>query len=176
MIHLPSIPKISEESVFSILTSLYNKEGEKHISNEQSLILSDIVFNKTNEKVLSINNRYFIYEIIGILITKGYEITKIFLEEDWIAKYNNNNNNNNYNYDDIRKFMLMQGPTMEKARNKFNTDLDIYRNTIEVSVGSHKCKRCGSTNTMSLPVQNRGGDEATAFKVSCVDCKNKWTA
>ena len=176
MIHLPSLPKVSEESVFSVLTNLSNKSGNKLVTNEQALILADIVFPGTDEKVLTINNRYFLFEIVGTIMDKDYETTKIFLEHDWINTYKDDHNDNDeISYDEVRKFMLMQGPTMLKARNKFNTDLDIYRNTIEITVGSHKCKRCGSTNTMSLPVQNRAADEATAFKVTCVDCKNKWT-
>ena len=163
----PLIPELEEESVQSILTSLTRDENTALVTKEEAVILSSLTFSNGSE-ILTLEDRYFLYEMINLLYATGYDSTLNFLSVDWMEIFGPVEN--------IRTKILFRSPLLDAAREKFDIDLDIYRNTIEVAKGAVDCKNCGSDETISVEKQTRGGDEMTSVKVTCLQCNHKWQA
>ena len=155
---LPSLSK-KVKDVSSILVSLGG------ISKSEADTLTELKFSD-GEKILSLEEVWFIYEMVWVLKQVGYEKTLNFLSVNWekvLGKMN------------IRKKMLFENPLMEKTKEKFALDMEIYRNKVDVEKGE-PCKRCRSENTIAVSVQNRSSDEAETIKIRCLSCNFRWTA
>lgn len=155
---LPSLSK-KVKDVSSILTKLGG------ISKSEADTLTALKFSD-GEKVLSLEEIWFIYEVIWMLKEVGYEKVYNFLSVNWekvLGKMN------------IRKKMLFENPLMEKTKEKFALDMEIYRNKVDVEKGE-PCKRCRSENTISIEKQVARADEAATIKIRCLSCGFRWTA
>lgn len=153
---LPSLSK--KESIESVLKSLKLTDGE--VKSLKELKFSN------GEPILTLEDRNFIYEIVWLIKEKGYDVAYNFLSADWekvLGSYN------------IRKKMLFENPLLEKAKDKFYLDMNIYKTRVEVEAGE-KCRKCGSTETISIEKQCRSADEAATIKITCINCKFRWTA
>ena len=160
---MKSIPKLN--NINKTLTSLKKEDGSALVTSEQADNLLSVKFTN-GENILTLEDRNFLYEIVWLLNEKGYDITYNFLSTDWekiLGSYN------------IRKKMLFENPLLERAREKFNTDLNIYKTKVEVSAGE-KCRKCGSTETVSISKQTKSCDEQVSIKLVCINCKFRWSA
>ena len=166
---LPPLPPISTKAVKGIsdvLTSLNTENGDSLVSKEESKNLASLRF-KNGEIILSLEERWFVYEIIWLLSEKGYEQTYNFLSNDWEKALGSMN---------IRKKMLFENPLMDPQKEKFAVDMEIYRNKTEVVVGGESCRRCKSGSTISVEKQMKSCDELVSIKVTCLACGYKWSA
>lgn len=168
----PPIPELNDlETVTDILTGLKRLDGSDLVTKDQAIILSNLTFND-GEEILTLDDEYFLYEVVNMLFVVGYEATLEYLSTDWEKAFGGDVSDKN----SIRKRMLFYSPLLKEARDKFDIDLDIYRNTIEVGKGVVSCKRCGSDETISLEKQTRSADEPTTIRVTCLQCDYKWRA
>jgi DNA-directed RNA polymerase subunit M/transcription elongation factor TFIIS len=168
---LPSLPPISGKdlkSIIDVLSSIKNPNDKKKklLTNSEINSLANLRF-QDGEQILSLQYRWFVYEIIWILSKKGFDITYNFLNMNWEKILGNAN---------IRKKILFENPLMEKSREKFLVDMEIYRNKNEVVEGGEACKKCLSTSTISVEKQMRSADEPVTIRVTCLECGYKWTA
>ena len=165
---LPPVPTISKKAlktVSGVLSALKNGDGSPMLTKEKVNNLTNLKL-EDGEKLLDMSEKWFIYEVVWILSKVGYEKTYNFLSADWEKVLGRHN---------IRKKMLFENPLMEKTKEKFALDMEIYRTKSDVKVGE-KCKKCGSDSTMSVELQVRSSDEAMTIKIICLQCKFRWTA
>jgi len=159
---MKSIPKLND--INKTLTSLKKEDGTNLVTKEQSNELLSLKFSD-GEPILTLEDRNFLYETVWLLNENGYDITYNFLSAGWekvLGSYN------------IRKKMLFENPLLEKAKDKFNTDLNIYKTKVTVESGE-KCRKCGSVETISLTKYLRSADEPPIIKINCLSCKARWS-
>lgn len=150
-----------------MLPSLKKSDGSPLVNYNQAVALAGIKF-PDGEPVLSLTDRYFVYEVVNMLNNVDYEVVYNFLSADWTKVFGN--------IHDIRKRMLFENPLLESARDKFQMDMEIFGNRLDVSIGAIDCRRCGSKETISKEIQNRGADEITSVYCTCLQCNHKWRA
>ncbi len=167
MSKLIPIPKIKTDDLNSILSSLTNSEGSKLLSPNQVNDLMSLQFSD-GELMLTLEDRYFVYEVVNMVNSLGYEPTYNFLSVDWIAVFGP--------VYDIRDKIILVNPLLEQAKMKQLMDLEVLTGQIEVSKGAVDCRRCGSEETISVSKQVRSADEGMTIKVTCLQCRYKWTA
>ncbi len=148
----------TSKGIVSALTAL-------KINKDEANSLAALKFNNGEHK-LTLEDRNFVYEMAWLLNSVGFEKTFNFLSTDWEKVLGSHN---------IRKRMLFENPLMDKTRDKFILDMDIFKNVVEVEAGE-KCRKCGSEETMSVVMQTRSCDELAQLKFTCLQCKYKWNA
>lgn len=67
-------------------------------------------------------------------------------------------------------------PAMQKHIDQFEDDLYVRNIKIEMTIVDAKCGRCKHDKAYYIPVQTRGGDEATSIFFKCVKCTHLWRA
>jgi DNA-directed RNA polymerase subunit M/transcription elongation factor TFIIS len=158
-------PTLVPISLENMLLSL--KKGETPVLNrDQAASLLSLKFSN-DEPVLTMEDRGFVYEIVNLLMTVGYEDTYNFLKMNWEEKFGLSPN--------TRNMIIFENPLFETLKIKFINDTNFYKNKIEVSAGE-KCKKCGSIETISAERQCRSGDEAVSIRVTCLQCTHHWMA
>lgn len=145
--------------------SLIKKGGKSILSNDEIKELSSLKF-RDGEYRLTLEDRNFVYEIVWLLKEVGFEKTYNFLSADWEKVLGSNN---------IRKRMLFENPLLERARDKFILDMDIFKTQVQVEAGE-KCRKCGSEETISVVSYIRSLDEPPRVSVRCLACSYKWNA
>lgn len=142
------------ETVSKVLGGL-NLFTEEQIERLRELKL------ESGETMLTLGEKWFIYEIIGLIKRYGYEESMEYLTGNkW----------------GTRKDVIFNAPTLANAKNKVLNDAEIFRRKGEAVAGLFKCRKCGSNETISVDVQTRSADEPMTTKVTCVACGNKWVA
>ena len=164
----PALPNVTPQSLINLLVSLKKLSGEKLVSYNQATALVSIKLGGGSDYILTMEDRPFIYEIINMLYTLDYEIVYNFLSTNWETVFGADPN--------IRKKILFENPLMGPAKTRQDMDMEIFRGQIQVVQGAVDCRRCGSGETLSLEKQNRGADEATSIRVTCLQCGYKWSA
>tara|TARA_R110001599_G_scaffold185480_1_gene379749 strand:- start:76 stop:528 length:453 start_codon:yes stop_codon:yes gene_type:complete len=139
------------------------KDGRSLVSEKEAQNLFNLTFE--NGEVM-LDDTEFLYEISWLLNETDYDIVYNFLNAGWEKVLGSEN---------IRQKILFQNPLMEPARNKFTSDMNIYKTRVEVEAGE-KCRKCGSMETISLSKQSRSCDEMTSIKIICINCKFRWSA
>ena len=139
------------------------KDGRSLVSQKEAQKLFNLTFE--NGEVM-LDDTEFLYEISWLLNETDYDIVYNFLNAGWEKVLGSEN---------IRQKILFQNPLMEPARNKFTSDMNIYKTRVEVEAGE-KCRKCGSMETISLSLQQRSCDEMTSIKITCINCKFRWSA
>ena len=167
MSKLIPLPKIKTDDLNSILSSLTNSEGSKLLTPNQVNDLMSLQFSD-GELMLTLEDRYFVYEVVNMVNSIGYDATYNFLSVDWIAVFGP--------VYDIRDKIILVNPLLEQAKMKQLMDLEVLTGQIEVSKGDVDCRRCGSEETISVSKQSRSSDEPMTIKVTCLQCRYKWTA
>ena len=167
MSKLIPLPKIKTDDLNSILSSLTNSEGSKLLTPNQVNDLMSLQFSD-GELMLTLEDRYFVYEVVNMVNSIGYDATYNFLSVDWIAVFGP--------VYDIRDKIILVNPLLEQAKMKQLMDLEVLTGQIEVSKGAVDCRRCGSEETISVERQQRAADEPMTIKVTCLQCRYKWTA
>lgn len=158
-------PVIKPISLESMLLSL-KKDNTPVVDRNQVLALLSLKFSN-DEPILTLEDRNFVYEIVNLLMKKGFDVTYNFLNQDWEKEVG-------LSYD-TRKRILFRNPLYEEMELKFINDTNFYKNRIEVSAGE-KCKKCGSIETISVEKQCRSGDEISSIRVTCLQCRHHWNA
>ena len=160
----PKLTKSTASSKGMVSTLLaIKKNGKSILTNDQAKDLSSLKF-REGEYRLTLEDRNFVYEIMWLLKEVGYDKTYNFLSADWEKVLGSHN---------IRKRMLFENPLLDRARDKFILDMDIFKTQVQVEAGE-KCPKCGSEETMSVFEYLRSLDEPPVQKNSCVSCKHKW--
>ena len=144
---------------------LVKKNGKSILTNDQAKDLSSLKF-REGEYRLTLEDRNFVYEIMWLLKEVGYDKTYNFLSADWEKVLGSHN---------IRKRMLFENPLLDRARDKFILDMDIFKTQVQVEAGE-KCKKCGSEETIAVVAYVRSLDEAPKISVRCLACSHKWNA
>ncbi len=163
----PAVPQVETQSLINLLPSIKKEDGTPLVDYNQAISLAGLKF-KNGESVLTLTDRYFVYEVTNLLNELDFEVVYNFLSVDWEKVFGSGPN--------LRKKILFDNPLLEPAREKLALDMEIYRNRVDVSVGAIDCRRCGSEETLSLEKQLRGGDESMTIKCTCLQCGYKWTA
>jgi hypothetical protein len=164
----PIINKTSSPSLASILSNIVNQQGSPLVSSVQAKELTDLRFSVSDEPILSLDYREFVYEIVYMLNILDYDVVKGFLSTDWEKIFGVTG--------DIRDKMLFAGPLLKQSRDKLLMDMEIYRGTTDVVVGAEDCRKCGSKETLSVAKQQRSADEPMTIRCHCLSCGNKWVA
>lgn len=109
--------------------------------------------------MLTLENRYFIYELIAMIYKNSYQTIYSYLQsQPWTT----------------HRDILLQSPSLKALKEKTLMDAESYRRKQGVSKGIHKCGRCGSEETWSSEKQMRSADEPATITVECVHCGNRW--
>ena len=135
------------------------------INKDEANKLAALKFNNGEYK-LTLEDRNFVYEMVWLFNSVGFEKTFNFLSTDWEKVLGSHN---------IRKRMLFENPMLDRTKDKFVLDMDIFKNTVEVEAGE-KCRKCGSEETMSVVNVVRSCDEIQQIKIFCLFCKHRWNA
>jgi DNA-directed RNA polymerase subunit M/transcription elongation factor TFIIS len=130
--------------------------------------LTSLKFKHSGEPVLTLEDRYFVYEVVNMLNELNYEQVYNFLSTDWETVFGSMHN--------IRRKIIFDNPLMAPARDKFQLDMEIFRTRVDVTKGAVDCRKCGSEETISMEKQTRSADEPTSVYVFCTQCKHKWRA
>lgn len=162
---VPNVPYIPTQTVSGILTALRKPDGSSLVDYNQALSLESLRFS-TGEAILTLENRPFIYEIVGMLSVLDFVIVYNFLNAGWDKIFDG----------DIRKKIIFENPLLEKSKDKLAMDMEIYRSKVEVAMGAYNCRKCGSQETLTVTSQTRSSDEPMTVRVSCLQCQYKWTA
>lgn len=114
------------------------------------------------QQLLSLDDPQFVYNIAGFIRNPkgGFESTYTYLTDPALQEYRSK--------DEI----LFMSPLLKPARDKADIDAEILRNKVLVTKGV-KCRRCGSSNTISAEKQIRSADEPMTVIVSCLNCGNR---
>ena len=163
---IPYMPK-EEQDVSSVLLLVKGSDEESLVNQEQADVLASLKF-KRGDFVLTLEDRYFIYEVVNMLNELSYEQVVGFLTEDWEEKFGSGPG--------LRRKILFENSLLASAKDRLNMDMEIYKTKVEVSKGAVDCKKCGSDETLSVEHQRRSADEPTTIKVTCLQCGYKWRA
>lgn len=163
----PPVPKVKTESVVTVLPTILKEDGTPIVNYNQALALSALKFEE-GEPILTLEDRPFLYEIVNMLNTLDYEVVYNFLNVGWEKVLGSGAG--------IRKRMIFENPLLVKSKDKLAMDMEIYRNQVDVGVGMVNCKKCNSTETLSVEKQKRSSDEPTSVTVKCLQCQYKWQA
>ncbi len=162
----PDIPHIEHQSVHTILQLIKKKDKTPLVNYNQAIALTSIKL-KNGEELLSLEYRYFIYEIVNMLNTLDYEVVYNFLNVDWEKILGSRN---------IRRKILFENPLLKSAKDKLDMDMEIFRGHIDVTKGAVDCPKCGSEETLSVEQQTRSADEPMSIFSNCLQCKWRWRA
>ena len=163
----PAIPTTPKTSISDILQSIKKSDGTPLVNYNQALALTSLRFT-SGEPVLSLTDRYFVFEVTNLLNQLDYEVVYNYLSANWEEVFGSGPR--------LRKNILFMNPLMDPAREKMALDMEIYRNRIEVAKGAVDCPKCGSDETISIERQIRSGDEGASIFCSCVQCRHRWRA
>jgi len=138
-----------EKSLQSIL-----KEYCPQLDNEQ--IKTIMSFKNSNDEDISIiNDRDFIYELIGLINDVGYSKVITLLK-------------NKQTITDSKMFFDLD--IYNEEREKYFDDIKKLREKIQLTNGK-RCTKCGNKNTLTNERQMRSGDEGATVINFCVDCQ-----
>ena len=142
-IPVPEFKPKKLNTVKDILLSLQKSDGTPLVSKDEANNLVNLTFPETDEKILSMEYKYFLYEIISMLNDPnvGYQGVFNFLSVDWIKIFGRKN---------IRTKMIFENPLLESSKLKLEVNMDIYRNKIDVVKGAVDCSKCKSSETISV--------------------------
>lgn len=161
----PKLTKGSNSTNKGMVSTLLaiKKNGKSILTNDQAKDLSSLKF-RDGEYRLTLEDRNFVYEIMWLLKEVGYDKTYNFLSADWEKVLGSHN---------IRKRMLFENPLLDRARDKFILDMDIFKTTVQVEAGE-KCRKCGSEETISVVAFVKSLDEPPIISHVCMFCSHKW--
>ena len=157
------------------LTTETDGETHKLLDKQEAQTLLDL---KLDDEPL-LNEDWFTYEVMWLIVKLGYQTTYNFLAIDWNKRFielNSKMGKAELNTEDIRKTILFDNPLMESSREKFLVDMEIFRNKPEVVVGGETCRKCNSDSTIAVESQTRSADEAQTIKIRCLQCGWRWQA
>ena len=152
---------ITEESFFSKISKLKNKDGKNILTNDQIEKLKNIKLSNGEDFFLSNNDtKEFLYEIISQFYMRDFDdVYQALIKKKW-------NNRSEY--------FFQSSPEMELSRQKNVIDKEIYNYQVEAVKGAFKCAKCGSQETVSAEKQYRRADEPSTINVTCLGCGNRW--
>jgi len=165
---VPSMPTVTPQNLVTLLTRLRKDDDTPLVTLEQSNALASLRFKHANETVLTLQDRYFVFEVINMLNSLSYEQVYNFLSTDWETIFRGASN--------LRKKILFENPLLSEAKEKLELDMEIFRNKVDVAKGAVDCKKCGSDETLSVEKQTRSSDEPMTIMVTCLQCGHKWRA
>lgn len=164
---MPAIPVIKKQSLVTLLPSMKKENGSPLVTPNQAIALTELKFD-SGDKILTLEDRPFVYEVANMLGKMDYDIVYNFLNAGWEKVFGSGAG--------IRKKIIFENPLLSKSKDKLAMDMEIYRNKIDVESGAFDCRKCQSKETLSVARQTRSADEATSVFVSCLSCGYKWRA
>lgn len=159
----PLLPPVVVVPVTETLEGLLTRQtvgGQPLITKDQATDLMELTL-IGNIPLLSLTDRPFVYEIIGMMAKSGFNLIYQYLtSRPWTSTSE----------------IVFMAPAMTKARQKVLADMEIFRDKIIAGKSIFKCRRCGSDETIQAEKQTRSADEPMTVKVTCVACSNSWIA
>lgn len=163
----PEVPQVPVQSLVDILIRLKNSNGSLLLDYNQALTLTALKFER-GDNILTLEDRPFVYEAVNMLYNLDYEIVYNFLNAGWDKVFGASSN--------LRNKIIFENPLLEKSKDRMAMDMEIYRNKIDIGVGSINCPKCHSMETLAVERQVKRADEPASIFCSCTQCKYKWTA
>lgn len=160
-------------SVGSLLASVKGKDEERLLTDDQINQLVEIPLSSNSKsKMLDKEHKYFLYEIGWMLREVGFDRVYNFLNVDWTKVFGEEGRGKN---EGLRKKILFENPLLSRTRERFNNDVDLFKDKVEVEAGE-PCKRCKSENTIAVTKQTKCLDEMSSIHITCLQCGFKWWA
>lgn len=132
---------------------------KKYLDKAQKDKLMKLKFN--GENLLSLKNRAFILDIIGLFNIIGFEEGLEYI--------------NNVKDVDSLEQILKKAPPFKEARLHYYLNLTApLREKATAEESLKKCKRCGGRHVTTTPFSSRRADEAITEKNFCRDCGYTW--
>lgn len=149
------IPTIAQKTVATLLQRMVP-------TLQSNAIQALVIIMWRGQPLLSVDDLQFLYNIAGFIRNEkgGFESTYTYLTDPLLQEYKSK--------DEI----LFMAPLLKPARDKADIDAEILRNKVVLTKGI-KCRRCGSSNTISAEKQIRSADEPMTVIVSCLNCGNR---
>jgi DNA-directed RNA polymerase subunit M/transcription elongation factor TFIIS len=138
-----------EKSLQTILGEYCPQLNEEQIKTLMSLK------NTEGEDINIMNDRDFIYEMIGLINDIGYNKVLALVK-------NNQSHMNDKLFFDLDIY--------NEEREKYYDDIKKLREKIQLTNGK-RCTKCGNKNTLTNERQMRSGDEGATVINFCVDCQ-----
>jgi DNA-directed RNA polymerase subunit M/transcription elongation factor TFIIS len=148
-IRLQNLLDLKEEKPLKVILQEYCPQLS---SDEIKTILG--LKNSNNVNINIMDDRVFIYEMIGLINDIGYDKIINMLKKIGIK--------------DEKIFFDLDVYDAEKA--KYNDDIKKMREKLALKNGK-KCFKCGNNNTYTTDVQRSSGDEGAKTINFCVDCQ-----
>ena len=161
----------SEEKIETIEDILLNcRDPDKNyiFNDEQIYELTSLTYKIRGKEypLLSLDNKYFILDIVGYIIIKNANIVIKELK-DYLE----------YDFEDINftpHDFIFDCNLFNNAKLKYYEELDKTRDTVEIEEGVYTCSKCKSKKTTSFQIQTRSADEGMTSFIKCHDCGKKW--
>ena len=148
-------PKI--DTVADILAKI-NLKDEKLEKNQIDKLLK---LKHNNEPLLSLKNRAFLYDIIGLIEILGFDEAYNYLK----------NEQKNTNIDDIIK----KAPPFKEARLEYYLNItDQIREKANEEESVIECPRCKKRRVKTMLKQDRRADEGISSYNLCKECGHNW--
>ena len=148
-------PKI--DTVADILAKI-NLKDEKLEKNQIDKLLK---LKHNNEPMLSLKNRAFLYDIIGLIEILGFDEAYNYLK----------NEQKNTNIDDIIK----KAPPFKEARLEYYLNItDQIREKANEEESVIECPRCKKRRVKTMLKQDRRADEGISSYNLCKECGHNW--
>ena len=143
------------DTVKSILKNC--KIGEKNLSEKEINMLLKLKFD--GDQMLSLKDRNFIIEIIGMINNYGFNKTYDYLKSKQKEK--------------IRYNIVKKSEAFKQARRRFF--LEATKTLRTVKIDSYlSCPKCKLYQVNSITEQKRSGDEGATTTNTCTNCGHIW--
>ena len=148
-------PKI--DTVFDLLSKV--KIDDKKLEKNQ---IDKLIKLKHNDNaMLSLKNRPFLYDIIGLVKILGFDKAYEYLKKNQKREH------------DID--ILKQAPPFREAKVEYYVNLTAQiREKAEQKLSIYECPRCKARNVQTETKQTRRADEAVTEINTCRECGHTW--
>jgi DNA-directed RNA polymerase subunit M/transcription elongation factor TFIIS len=149
-IRLNNLLNLKFEKSLQVILSEYCPQ----LTEEQIKVLTSFK-NANDEDINIMNDRDFIYEMIGLINDIGYsKVISLFKSKKTITSDK----------------MFFELDIYNDEREKYFDDIKKLRQKIQLTNGK-RCTKCGNKNTLTSERQMRSGDEGATVINFCVDCQ-----
>jgi DNA-directed RNA polymerase subunit M/transcription elongation factor TFIIS len=143
-------PEKNLSNILMMVADKWNGNEEK-VNNLLSLTY------KNGTKILDVNRKDVLMEIIGMLTNIGYENVMEFLVEAETPDY-----------------VVWEQPSMDESRDNLAKEIAIKLTEEKGIKGVGKCIYCNSNELIFALKQTSSGDEGSTTFIRCVECGRNW--
>lgn len=162
-----TIPEADITKLKELLLEILKTDNNFHYRTPITLLLPEdiqhlqsMTYPQSSEKIIAINNRSLVFEIISLLLQIGYPATV-----EYLTKLTQQEDN--------QTGLLFNLPTLKRARDKAALDLKLMKWKPKVEMGAVGCKRCKSLKLITYELQTKSADESTTKFYHCTECGSR---